>query len=82
MINPEVLIKTIILSKYRKQQATKHDIIYFLVSYTDLQTWEGAHVCCVIACHGPQLGSGVNAGARPCLPGDVGVCGDWQLPWG
>lgn len=59
-VNPEVLIKATILSKYRKQQAMKHEIISFLVSYTDLQTWDEAHVYCVIACHRPQLGSVAN----------------------
>ena len=68
-----MLIKTIILSKYRKQQAMKHDIISFLASCTDLQTWGGAHVYCVIASHGPQLGSTANTQARVGLPGDSDV---------
>lgn len=33
-VNPKVLIKAIILSKYRKQQAMKREIISFPVSYT------------------------------------------------
>lgn len=78
--NPEVLIKGIILSKYRKQQAMKHEIISFLVSYTDLQTWDGAHVHGVIACHGAQLDSVLT-------PRSYLACSDtlaWStgmLPW-
>lgn len=70
-----MLIKTAILSKYRKLQATKPDIISFLVSCMDLQTWDGARVCCVVACHGPQLGSVVNTQARLGLPAHLSVEG-------
>lgn len=55
-VNPEVLIKAIILSKYRKQQAMKHEMVSFLVSYPDFQTWDGGHMYSVIACYRPSWG--------------------------